>query len=245
MVAETIELPNIKKLFIPDPGHVIFDVDLDRADLQVVVWEASDEELKDMLREGVDIHSENARVIGFTRQRAKVFIHGTNYGGRAKTMARHCGITTHEADRAQRTWFQAHPGILRWHNRVNSDISTRRAVTNSFGFTRQFFGRIEDSFTEALAWIPQSTVSIVINKAILNVWNEMSNSVQLLLQVHDSFVAQIPSDLFFCSLLELHHLTLIPVPYPDPLIIPTGIKASPSSWGDCHELLWEAKSWQD
>ena len=52
------KLPNIRRLFIPDPGQIIGDADLDRADLQVVVWEADDTELKQMLHEGVDLQLE-------------------------------------------------------------------------------------------------------------------------------------------------------------------------------------------
>jgi hypothetical protein len=50
MVAKTIDLPNVRKLFIPDPGKMIFDADLSGADLYVVVWEADDAGLKKALR---------------------------------------------------------------------------------------------------------------------------------------------------------------------------------------------------
>jgi hypothetical protein len=76
-----LHLPNIRTLFIPDPGYTFFDGDLDRADLQVVVWEADDQELKAILREGVDVHAENAKTLGCPRQMAKMWVHGTNYGG--------------------------------------------------------------------------------------------------------------------------------------------------------------------
>ena len=37
-------------MFVPDEGYLIADADLDRADLQVVVWEADDQDLKAKLR---------------------------------------------------------------------------------------------------------------------------------------------------------------------------------------------------
>src|SRR5574337_365470 len=40
-------LPNLRKIFVPDEGMMMFDSDLDRADLQVVVWEIEDKILKD------------------------------------------------------------------------------------------------------------------------------------------------------------------------------------------------------
>jgi len=39
---EALQLPNIRKIFTPDQDYTFFDMDLDRADLQVVVWEADD-----------------------------------------------------------------------------------------------------------------------------------------------------------------------------------------------------------
>lgn len=90
MVAQTASLPNIKKLFIPKDGYIVADCDLDRADLQVVVWEADDQDLKCKLREGVDLHKENAKdafglrsvndVTPLQRQQAKGFVHGCVVG---------------------------------------------------------------------------------------------------------------------------------------------------------------------
>ncbi len=52
----TFKLPNMRGMYVPDPGYTMFDMDLDRADLQVVVWEADDTMLKAALRMGADIH---------------------------------------------------------------------------------------------------------------------------------------------------------------------------------------------
>ena len=39
-------LPQIRKFFVPDPGKILFDVDLAGADAQIVAWEANDEPLR-------------------------------------------------------------------------------------------------------------------------------------------------------------------------------------------------------
>ena len=62
-LGDAYSYPNIRSMFIPDPGYTFFDGDLDRADLQVVVWEADDPMLKAALRMGVDIHLMNAYVL--------------------------------------------------------------------------------------------------------------------------------------------------------------------------------------
>jgi len=226
---EDLELPNIRKLFVPDPGYTFFDMDLDRADLQVVVWEAADKELKDMLRGGVDMHTENAKLLGCTRQLAKVWVHGTNYGGGPRTMAVTCGLTVHQAELMQRKWFQAHPGIKAWQERT-----ARQAqggfITNVFGYKRYLFDRLD--LPDALAWQPQSVVGRVINTAWQRIHAE-APEIQVLLQVHDSLSGQFPTHLKETSLTKLKDLSTVIVPYVDPLIIPVGIKTSDLSWGDC------------
>jgi DNA polymerase-1 len=230
--AEDLSLPNIRKLFIPDDGYTFFDMDLDRADLQVVVWEADDTDLKQMLREGVDIHAQNAKDLNISRQLAKSWVHGTNYGGSPRTMAINCGITVREAEKMRARWFAVHPGIERWHRRVEVQLHSKHYVENRFGYRRHYFDRVEGLLPEALAWIPQSTVACVINRAWLQIYNELPD-VQVLLQVHDSLAGQFPKQLESRILPRMRELACISIPYPDPLIIPVGIKTSPFSWGDC------------
>lgn len=235
-----LELPNVRKLFIPDPGYTFFDGDLDRADLQVVVWEADDAEMKAQLREGIDLHTENAKVIFGVRQctpqqrqMAKRWVHGTNYVGSARTMAIHCGLSVHQSETMQARWFGAHPGIKAWHKRVEHELATRRYVENKFGYRRYYFDRIDGVLSEAVAWTPQSTVAIVINHIWMRVYHELPE-VQVLLQVHDSLAGQIPSHLapYYSSKIEQIAREVV-VPYSDPLVIPFSIKMSAESWGGC------------
>lgn len=239
-------VPNVRKLFIPDPGKEFFDIDLNRADLMVVIWEADDEELRQAVAEGHDIHTLNAMALfgvrkeGVTyhmRQLAKVFAHGTNYGGSARTMAINCGVLVAEADRMQKRWFEAHPGILKWHERTADLLARQRIARNAFGYSIRFFDRVESVFPQALAWVPQSTVAIVINRALINISNNVPEC-ELLLQVHDSLAGQYPAHMRNQVLRRIHAESRIVVPYEKPLIIETGVKVSKKSWGDCEGVDW-------
>jgi len=239
-----MKLPNVRKMFVPDSGYTIGDCDLDRADLQVVVWEAEDVELKDMLRAGIDIHMENAKLLYNTTavsptQRAigKKFIHLTNYGGKARTCAKGCGLTIAQAEYLQRRWFQMHPRILAWHRRTQESLMQTRTVWNAFGFRRFYFSRIENTLPEALAWVPQSTVAIVINHGLRNIFQNLPQ-VQLLLQVHDSLVLQFPTKQTSALLPKIKQQLSITIPYTDPLVIGVGLKTSTVSWGDCKKVNW-------
>lgn len=229
-------LPNIRELYLPDIGYVWVDVDLERADAQVVAWEANDTTLKQIFHEGLDLHTMNARAIwgdhiqadSPKRFLAKIFCHAANYGAQPRKLATELGITRHEADKVHRRWFQVHPAILEWHERVQNDLNTRREVRNAFGFRRLYFDRIDSVFTEALAWIPQSTVAIVINHGLRAL---DAAGVPLLLQVHDSLDFQLPVRDYQLALELLKPSLLIPIPYDDPLTIPIGFKVSTTSWG--------------
>lgn len=250
-------LPNIRSMYGPDPGFTFFDMDLDRADLQVVVREAGEPEWIAAMLQGVDMHLLNACVLAkrepppleelveshpnyklhraplkHAREFAKTFCHATNYGGGAKTVAAHTGRTVHEIDQAQKYWFGAHPGIRQWHGRTFDQINRFRFVENKWGYRWYIFDRLEALLPEALAWVPQSTVGILINR-IWTSFYENIPEVQVLLQVHDSLAGQFPThrSATILPLMEKH--SRIEIPYDPPLIIPTGVKTSTTSWGDC------------
>lgn len=250
-------LPNLRKMYIPDEGMEFFDMDLDRADLQVVVWEAEDDELKRLLRLGVDLHIVNGLgVFGKSippleeliethpnypehrgrakkeRQFAKNFIHGTNYGGGAPTMAKTVGVSVRDSDAYQKRWFSMHPGIKVWHQRTQKQLETQRFVENKFGYRRYYFDRVDGLLPEALAWVPQSTVGLVINRVWERIWNEVPE-IQVIIQVHDSLGGQFRIDRRDYCIQQLKERTQIVIPYDDPLIIPTGLKTSQISWGHC------------
>lgn len=251
----SFNMPNIRRIYVPDPGYTFFDMDLDRADLQVVVWESDDPEMKAALRLGVDMHLLNAYILAkkepppleelieshpkypdhrgplkHKREFSKVFIHGTNYGGGARTMAVNCGISVWEAEQGQKLWFGRRPGIKKWQDRVNEQITKRRYVENKFGYRWHIFGRPD--LPEALAWIPQSTVGCVINRAWVNIYENLPD-VWVLLQVHDSLAGQFPTHLRDQLIPKIKEQAKIVVPYDDPLVIPVGIKTSEVSWGAC------------
>lgn len=142
MVAKTADLPNIRKLFVPDPGMIIADCDLSGADARVVAWEAEDEDLMDAFESGLKVHIKNARdvfpekVKGWSDEAIKATdhaggiydtckkgVHATNYGAVPSTLASRLGWTIKESEDFQRNWFGLHPGIRGWQIRVRDSLS--------------------------------------------------------------------------------------------------------------------------
>ena len=246
MVAKTIALPNIHKIFLPDPGHVILEVDLAQADARVVAWDADVPNLKAIFNDPTkDLHDENAKAIyervdKYTRPLAKRGVHAVNYVITARSLSVSLGISIPEANHFIESWFKANPQIPEWHNRIQDELETTRTIRNAFGFRKVFYERIEHVLPQAVAWIPQSTVAIAINKALLNIHRNLKY-VQILSQIHDSLILQIPKHRFPNCLPELKKHFMIEIPYDDPLILPPTIEASTISWGHVQPCTWEGE----
>lgn len=249
-MTEKLVLPNIRKLFIPDPGYTMYDGDLKGADAQVVAWEAEDDDLKAAFRAGLDVHSKNAEdMLGtaFTslpagsdarkkiRQENKVLVHATNYGGTARGLAPRVGKLVIEIERWQHRWFSLHPGIKKnFHGKIRSSLEHNRTVTNPYGFRRVYFDRIDESFTEALAWIPQSVVALTTYYGALQLEAKFPQ-VEIYLQTHDSITWQVPHSKSIPAS-EMMEALRVRTPYDDPLFIPWDLKGGTKSWGELEKL---------
>ena len=262
--AWALPLPNLRACFLPDPGYALVEADLARADAQVIAYEANAHDLKAQLRDDIDIHSENARMLfghvwqgsrlrqvreiaprdmhgnGMSyRDNAKRWVHATNFAGRARTVASTIVCPEPHVARCQRWWLEErHPQIGALHHRIDRDMRSRRnpVIFNRFGFRRVYVGgdRQSNLLGQALAWIAQSTIAIVINTALLRV-DETLPALQLLLQVHDSLLGQVRLDQLDDALITcLRECMAVTVPYDDALVIPSEIKWSPHHWGDMH-----------
>lgn len=239
-----VVLPNIRKIFIPDPGYTMFDCDLAGADAQVVAWECEDDDLKAAFRAGLDVHSKNAEDMWGTtftklqgsarkekRQECKKGVHATNYLGSPPTLAKTLGWTIHQADQFQKRWFSLHPKIKQWHIRLQRTLDTTKTISNAFGYRRVYFDRPDKVLSQAVAWIPQSTVGLVSFFGALQL-EAQAPWVEMLLQNHDSVVFQVKkADAARYS--EIRRGLTVPIPYPDPLTIQWGLSSSALSWGDC------------
>src|SRR5262245_23823062 len=247
MALEVATLPNIRKLFVPDTDYIMFDADLAGADAQVVAAEAEDTSLLRAFKEGLDVHAKNAtdlwgssfeRLEGHAkkarRAQCKSAVHGTNYGAAARTLASILGWSTHEAEDFQRRWFSLHPGIRAWHERVERDLRSTRTAHNRFGYRIIYFDRIDALLPQALAWIPQSTVALTCFRGALQLEQHFP-SAQLLLQVHDSLVFQVPST-DSGRTKEIREALKNPIPYDPPLVIDWKLSKSNVSWGECEAV---------
>lgn len=127
------------------------------------------------------------------RQAAKKLGHGTNYYGQPRQMA----VQTHVPEKVvaafQKKYFGAFPLIKRWQDETIRLIRTTGELTTIYGRRRHFFGRGDaaETWRQAIAYAPQSMTGHQIDSGILNLWRNLPQA-ELLIQVHDSILFQVP-----------------------------------------------------
>jgi DNA polymerase I len=130
------------------------------------------------------------------RQTSKKLGHGTNYRGQPRTMAMHTKMPVQIIESFQNRYFGAFPVIPEYHKWIESELADKAMLRTLYGRVRYFFGRLNDATTlnEAVAYPSQSMTADAVNKAMIAIWRS-SLPVQLLCQVHDSLLFQVPESL--------------------------------------------------
>lgn len=244
------EFPPIRDIFIADPGHTVVDIDLEGADARVVAWRINSARMKKAFREGKKIHAENAKLIFKPEEcgpdgthepyytRIKKMVHATHYGTGPQTMAKGTGLPLLACKSFISRWLFLNPEVGAWHEEIDLLIQKQRGLSNPFGYRIRWLDRPSSLRNKALAWEPQSVVAEVTYRVLRQARKHVP-TITPLMQVHDSLVLQIPNARLRKDLAALHSICQsIEVPYPDPLIIPWGLKLGTRSWGECEKAKW-------
>jgi len=200
-----------KIMFDAPPGKLWLQVDLKQAESRFVAYECADVDLIKMLEDSTkDVHrfvashifeKPEAEITKQERQLGKKSGHGANYDMRATTFMESClkemdlVLTKAMCEKILSTYHMLFPGIKRGHQRVRESLWTERKLVNPLGYTRYFYGRMdEDTFREAYAFKPQSTIPMVVNHLMLHLTDVRKTGAidfDLHLQAHDSILLMV------------------------------------------------------
>jgi DNA polymerase-1 len=120
--------------------------------------------------------------------------HGTNYGGKPRTLSNQAKVAVGVIEEFQPLYFKAFPAHQRWHQHVEHTLRSVGCLVSLMGRKRWFFGRRNDDSTlrEAIAYDPQGSLADILNHGMLNVWYH--RDAQLLMQIHDAILIQYPEE---------------------------------------------------
>lgn len=119
--------------------------------------------------------------------------HGTNYYGKAPTIAKNMEVERALVERFQEDYFNAFPGIRAWQMDTIHRIQRDRCLITPMGRERNFWGRPDDAAThrKGIAFVPQSLVGDIMNEALvaLGLWLRREKiDCNIIAQVHDAGV---------------------------------------------------------
>lgn len=128
------------------------------------------------------------------RQTFKGANHSLNYGLGYKAFALRNAITEAEAKRIHGLYHgEAYPGVSgTFHKYVQREIRSKGYLENCFGRRRDFLSDPgPETFLDAYAHVPQSTVFDVTRLAMVHVYREEPDA-ELIAQDHDAITTQLP-----------------------------------------------------
>ncbi len=228
----------IRQAFIPKEGWVLLSADYSQIDLRMLAHISEDETLCKAFRAGVDVHTMTAceifgveakDVTSDLRRVAKSINFGIVYGMSAFGLSQQLNIPAQEAQAHIQRYFERYPGVKIW-----IDKTIQEARTN--GYVKTLLGRIRylpdiqatngsiRGFAERTAMNTpiQGTSADVIKLAMIKIADAHKQGVwqgNMLVQVHDELLFEIPHDQLASSQSKIKHLMENAIPLRIPVIV--------------------------
>ena len=244
----------IRKAFIAAKGHKLVSADYSQIELRLLAEIADIPSLKQAFQDKLDIHAMTASEMfgvpikdmpGEVRRRAKAINFGIIYGISAFGLANQLGIPREEAGAYIKKYFERFPGIRAY-------MDATRDFCREHGYVETIFGRkchypdikasnpSVRSFNERAAINArlQGSAADIIRRAMIRMEDTLAEhklSAQMLLQVHDELIFEVPDDEVAKTLPVIQHV-MQDAPFPAvSLSVPLQVDArAANNWDEAH-----------
>jgi DNA polymerase-1 len=204
----------IRKMFVPKPGHVLVDADYSQIELRVLAHIAADARMQEAFRTGMDIHTVTAsqvfgvepeNVTPLQRRHAKAVNFGIVYGISEFSLADDIGVSRYEARDYIDSYLANYEGVRKYMKQVVADA-------REIGYTQTLYGRKryipelhasnfnirQGAERIALNTPIQGSAADLIKMAMIRVDKALQENypdAKLLLQVHDELIVECPEEI--------------------------------------------------
>ena len=250
----TEEGRKIRRAFVAVPGTKLVSADYSQIELRLLAEVANVPALRQAFKDGLDIHAMTASEMfgvpikdmpGEVRRRAKAINFGIIYGISAFGLANQLGIPREEAGAYIKKYFERFPGIRDYMEETKTFCRERGYVLTLFG-RKCHYPDITASnpsiraFNERAAINArlQGTAADIIRRAMVRMEPALTAarlSAQMLLQVHDELVFEVP-DGEVEKTLPVIRKVMVEAPHPAvSLHVPLQVDArAADNWDEAH-----------
>lgn len=203
----------IRKVFLPEEGHLFVDSDYSQIELRVLAHLSDDEKLIEAFKNGQDIHRSTASLVFDTpfdevtdiqRRNAKAVNFGIVYGISAFGLANDLNIGRKEAQAYIDSYFEKYPKIKAFLDKTVSEAKEKGYIKTMFGRIRPIpelssSNFMQRQFGERVAMNSpiQGTAADIIKIAMIRVHDRLLKEnlkSKLILQVHDELLIETAED---------------------------------------------------
>lgn len=203
----------IRKVFLPEEGHLFVDSDYSQIELRVLAHLSDDERLIAAFKNGQDIHRSTAALVFDTpfdevtdiqRRNAKAVNFGIVYGISAFGLANDLNIGRKEAQAYIDSYFEKYPKIKAFLDKTVSEAKEKGYIKTMFGRIRPIpelssSNFMQRQFGERVAMNSpiQGTAADIIKIAMIRVHDRLLKEnlkSKLILQVHDELLIETAED---------------------------------------------------
>ena len=204
----------IRKMFIPKPGHVLVDADYSQIELRVLAHISGDAAMQQAFQSGSDIHTATAsqvfgvapeQVTALQRRHAKAVNFGIVYGISEFSLAEDIGVSRYEAKNYIDSYLRNYSGVSAYMKQVVTEARDKGYTQTMYGrrrwipeLTSSNFNIRQGAERIALNTPIQGTAADLIKLAMIRVDKALAAhypQAKLLLQVHDELIVECPDEL--------------------------------------------------
>ena len=193
-VAKKTDVFKVKDIFEARAGYTLIQADYKQAELRLATFYIQDEELTNLFESGADLHDATAEALNMPRHVAKQINFSVIYGVGAGTLAKIAKISEDEAKEYIENYHVSHPGFRALTQKCE-DIAAYDKRLELWSGRKRHFRSPKDVPHKAMANLIQGGVAEIVRVAATKLHFALQDiGGRLILQVHDSLIAEVPDN---------------------------------------------------
>ena len=191
-VAKHTDIFKVKDVFTARKGYILCQADYKQAEMRLVTHYTQDKLMKELIENDADLHSETANRLGIPRQAAKRLNFSVIYGIGYRKLAENLREDPAKAKDYLEKYHALYPGFRRLMYQCEDFAKMNGYIEMWTGRLRHFNTPDADPH-KAMSNLIQGGVAEIVRVAISRLYPAMKDiGVNLLMQVHDSVIFEIP-----------------------------------------------------